>query len=608
MDQYLRIQTQERYKIFFLYAFIYLILLTILQNAYGLLEDSEYIELAKSLKGQEMFTEKEIAQLKELSFEEKMILFELYGNPSSSFVETQERLKKAKANTRGEFVAECVLVPKHLIELYGDQKDFQSSESVDTSNLCWFLHPEAPELNKKIISLLESQGVKIKRLEMGRGQLTSSRTCLILPKNGPSYFIKASMDNTNTGTFSGSKILKSEEVERSIAVAESSKKVMSSENSQFVNYGIPLQDTFGAVLKGEGLETGFTIRPTDQLNLKKAHFFIPGFSLIESELGRKLAFANSQGNDNLDPATYWMDHYVKPVAKSVAELMVTQGISLTNPHSQNFLLEFDENFKPTGKVALRDTVDSNLYKSCTPTRLAESWTKHTGTDNKQRVSDFMYIAFGLFHGSGIPFNWGSVPFEKDRKEMEEVRSNIAKLNLSAEDYYSKKKESADKFFYLKSELASKWSKAYFDSFRERLAEIAQVKLKPIGEGISTSNLYYDFLYSSVKLSDDKMKETPGWNKWISFCGCFQGDDKLRGLHCTDVLDCYSEMAIVSRNNCSCKILRDSILGKPDSSLGVCQKITLSSNSCDEEINSFQSEANQNIIKTVSKIIEDTSSQ
>ena len=108
-----------------------------------------------------------------------------------------------------------------------------------------------------------------------------------------------------------------------------------------------------AVFGIKALDQGMIIRMLGELPSRGKHY-IPGFSVLHEEEGKHIAKLN--GSD--DPAEFWKEHYIKPLGRGIAELFAMTGLAYDSPHSQNFLVELDNNFKPTGKIVFRDLGDS----------------------------------------------------------------------------------------------------------------------------------------------------------------------------------------------------------------------------------------------------------
>lgn len=135
--------------------------------------------------------------------------------------------------------------------------------------------------------------------------------------------------------------------------------------------------------------------------LEKGQFkYVPGFSVLYETVGREIA----EKNGSRDPAKFWQQHYVAPLAKAAAEFFAKTGIWLDSPHSQNFLIELDKNDRPTGKIVLRDLGDIYLHR---PTLVALGRGDIAKKFSEQKnVISYAMISFGPLHGNSAP-SWVS---------------------------------------------------------------------------------------------------------------------------------------------------------------------------------------------------------
>ncbi|MBF0362880.1 MAG: hypothetical protein HQK49_17810 [Oligoflexia bacterium] len=81
---------------------------------------------------------------------------------------------------------------------------------------------------------------------------------------------------------------------------------------------------------------------------------LPGFSVVHDDVGRMISYINKEKED---VAGFWNKNLVEPYAKAMAEFFALTGTMPSSPHSQNFYLQLDENFAPSGKVILKDFGD-----------------------------------------------------------------------------------------------------------------------------------------------------------------------------------------------------------------------------------------------------------
>jgi hypothetical protein len=83
---------------------------------------------------------------------------------------------------------------------------------------------------------------------------------------------------------------------------------------------------------------------------KGDHYYLPGFSALHEDLGKQIALKAGYS----DPALHWKRYLVEAAARAQAEFTAMTGLVLDSPHGQNLLVELDKDFKPTGRIAIRD--------------------------------------------------------------------------------------------------------------------------------------------------------------------------------------------------------------------------------------------------------------
>ncbi|MBY0414701.1 MAG: hypothetical protein K2Q18_11065, partial [Bdellovibrionales bacterium] len=122
----------------------------------------------------------------------------------------------------------------------------------------------------------------------------------------------------------------------------------------------------------------------------------PAFSLLHEEEGVRIAKLNGATS----AVSYWEKHLNQPLARAMAEYFSKTGAWFDSPHGQNFLVELDQDMKPTGRIVLRDLGDSYLL---------EDFVKNTpfawimkGWEDGKVVKNEMRIAIGLIHGNTLP--------------------------------------------------------------------------------------------------------------------------------------------------------------------------------------------------------------
>lgn len=95
---------------------------------------------------------------------------------------------------------------------------------------------------------------------------------------------------------------------------------------------------------------GFSIR--DLRPLQDGNYYMPGFSIPYA--GRMIAEFIGE-----DFEVLWGRIYAKGLGEAKAELLLRYGLQMKTPNAQNWLIQLDQNLKPTGKIIIRDLADSN---------------------------------------------------------------------------------------------------------------------------------------------------------------------------------------------------------------------------------------------------------
>ncbi len=99
---------------------------------------------------------------------------------------------------------------------------------------------------------------------------------------------------------------------------------------------------------------GFTVRDLSAFN--NGNNWLPSSSI--PTLGARIA-----GTSTLHEARdFWIEHYVKPIARAKALLLLRYGVQLKFPHLQNSVTEYTTTWKPTDAIAIRDLSDSSFVR------------------------------------------------------------------------------------------------------------------------------------------------------------------------------------------------------------------------------------------------------
>ncbi|MBC7691078.1 MAG: hypothetical protein H7222_04865 [Methylotenera sp.] len=201
------------------------------------------------------------------------------------------------------------------------------------------------------------------------------------------------------------------------------------------------------------IDQAMLIRSLGELNEGKYNY-LPGFSAMHEHVGKEIA----ERNGSHDPATYWNEHYNKPLARALAEFSAHFGLSYDSPHSQNFLIELDLNYRPTGKIILRDFGDSyafrGFFEALGEIDFLEQWSPENVLSNPM-------TAVGILHGNTAPSwlpdekydAWGTEFFQEYEKTFSQLTGvperELNRAPLEKEGRYFTKTYSSGSLGYLK---------------------------------------------------------------------------------------------------------------------------------------------------------------
>jgi hypothetical protein len=251
----------------------------------------------------------------------------------------------------------------------------------------WIINPEDTKWNKEVIKWLKKNGLDSTKYQYYTGYQTSSRTYVIEdPVTGAEFMAKASTNKTG-GWWADKKQewTDAREVKMAADHIQNAIKKYTPKNFKYMDESL----VFGLAEINQGIVVRSLQKLTDS-----QFYYLPGFSAVHDKIGREIA----KKNGSADPLAYWNEHYNKPLGRALAEFAVMTGMSYDSPHSQNFLVELDKNFRPTGKIILRDTGDIYVtapYTRQFNSRLVKEWPK----DNKV---DYIWGGVGILHGNNKP--------------------------------------------------------------------------------------------------------------------------------------------------------------------------------------------------------------
>jgi hypothetical protein len=253
----------------------------------------------------------------------------------------------------------------------------------------WVINPEDTRWQYEVKAWLESQGVRVVKGQYFTGYKTASRSYIIIdPNTEVTYSIKVSTNMTG-GMWRDKKQTWADASQIKMAADYVAAMTSTNPPKHFIVMDEPV--VFGI----KALDQGMVLRMLSGL-FRNEMYYIPGFSALHEIEGRYLAKLNGSGN----PREFWLEHYIKPLARAIAELAVKTGLTYDSPHSQNFLIELDSNFRPTGRIVFRDLGDlyatAEFFKAINNETFLQRW--ETGNVLK----GFISIGQGVLHGNAKP--------------------------------------------------------------------------------------------------------------------------------------------------------------------------------------------------------------
>lgn len=258
----------------------------------------------------------------------------------------------------------------------------------------WILNPEDTVYGQEMRRSLIKKGLDASVHYHYVGYLTSSRSCIVQdPVSRVTFSIKASTDQTGGNWRNKKETVRAAQAGRMM----SDFLVKNLQSSELQTLGIikePLAFSLADV------DQAIIVRQYDHFNdPSQSRILIPAFSATHEETGRQIA----QRNGSITPAEFWREKLIAPLGDALAELVLLTGVMYNSPHGQNFMVELDRNYRPTGKIFAKDYADANLQ--------SEVMNARGGADIVRLYSGFQQnisYANGILHASVNPLYSGSV--------------------------------------------------------------------------------------------------------------------------------------------------------------------------------------------------------
>lgn len=303
----------------------------------------------------------------------------------------------------------------------------------------WILNPEDTVWHLKVQEHFEKRGLHLQKQYYFTGFQTASRSYIVEDPAKTIQFSVKSSTNVTGGYWANKQQPISEAVDSRMN-ADFLARIQSVEPFKHI---IIMDEP--AIMKLAEVDQAVVIRDLADLNKPGSKsIFIPGFSVLHEETGRKIALKNG----STDPAAYWTENYIRPVARALGELAARTGMQFDSPHSQNFLVEFDQNLKPTGRIVLRDLADLYIYRSILTALHPESKVYLKNFKQQENILKVIAAGFGPLHGNSFP-SWVSDGLYSKWNTMffSEFETTFSKMTgLATSDYKTTEGSRANAYF------------------------------------------------------------------------------------------------------------------------------------------------------------------
>lgn len=271
----------------------------------------------------------------------------------------------------------------------------------------WILNPEDTKWFAKVKEYYARKGVRLEKKYYFTGYQTASRSYIVENPEKTMQFPVKSSTNVTGGHWSDKKQ----------PVGEAIDSRLNSDFLAMIQKNIPFQNVIimdePAIAKIPAIDQAIVIRDLSGLNDKASGMiYLPGFSALHESTGRQIALKNG----STDPAAFWTKHYIEATGRALGEFAARTGMQYDSPHSQNFLIELDSNYKPTGRIVFRDLADLYIEKTTLSVLHPEPksyFDKYTGTEN---IINRIAAGFGPLHGNHFP-SWVNEKIYEQWKEV-----------------------------------------------------------------------------------------------------------------------------------------------------------------------------------------------
>ncbi len=258
----------------------------------------------------------------------------------------------------------------------------------------WVINPEDTKWHHEVVKYFKSKyNLDLTPKSHFIGYQTSSRSYIVTTKDGKVQFsIKSSTDHT--GGIWKDKKQEATDVKDARIVSDYLEYLQSILKLKNV---VILSEPAAIMLPD--IDQGIIVRDLGELaDINNTKLYIPGFAVLNEYYGKQLATKNKI----LDAEEFWKIHYLEAVGRAQGEFAARTGMELDSPHSQNFLVETDANFKPTGRIVIRDLADLKFYNP-TVQRLHPKFEEFKKTYSSGDQFYYRFSGtFSPFHGTPVP--------------------------------------------------------------------------------------------------------------------------------------------------------------------------------------------------------------
>ncbi|OFZ26992.1 MAG: hypothetical protein A2381_20425 [Bdellovibrionales bacterium RIFOXYB1_FULL_37_110] len=380
-----------------------------------------------------------------------------------------------------EFNLKYLIIPKDLVAIEGValNKELQNLLYEDANHVRWFIHPNDNKLYENIVDHLKKKrlSTKIHQLNIV-ADMTESRSSFLQSLSSNSnnqYSLRLSFTDgagpwggteqggMDTGyNISYNKMIAREDALWAQYISDKSKNIES------VNSAIKIQPEALTVAFKEGPNMAYSVRDISEF-ADQSRRFIPGFASYHDKFGSIFATLNDEEN----ASDYWAKTEGNQRGAASADLLLDHKIVMGSAHSQNYLTEMDELYRPTGRLLLRDSGDSfvapgmeSFYESEELTKIKKAFPSWIKLPEQARILEKHIIPVG---GSWI---YGA------QESVGHISEDEIKL----------------------------FQEEFVDGFIKRLSERTGInveKLKTIVEAVDLKNGYY---YALIDSKNDIWKE------------------------------------------------------------------------------------------------------